>query len=104
MIINLTEIVYFLHLLCVNNLKTTIIMQLTYKAVSAAEAVKVIKSGDHVHLSSVASVPQVLVSCYVRPWSCRRIKDVHIHHLHTEGPAAYAEPDLRVFFNMMHSL
>jgi acyl-CoA hydrolase len=29
-------------------------MQKSYKSVSPAEAVKVIKSGDHVHLSSVA--------------------------------------------------
>ena len=29
--------------------------------VSAEEAVKVIKSGDHIHLSSVASTPQILV-------------------------------------------
>ncbi len=32
-----------------------------YKSVSPAEAVKVIKSGDYVHLSSVASAPQCLI-------------------------------------------
>lgn len=29
---------------------------------TAEEAVKVIKSGDHVHLSSVASAPQCLIN------------------------------------------
>ena len=36
-------------------------MKKQIKYVSAAEAVKVIKSGDHVHLSSVASAPQCLI-------------------------------------------
>ena len=34
--------------------------------VSADEAVKVIKSGDHVHLSSVASAPQILINAMCR--------------------------------------
>ncbi len=34
--------------------------------VSADEAVKAIKSGDHIHLSSVASVPHILVDALVR--------------------------------------
>ena len=32
-------------------------MKKQYQAVTAAEAVKVIKSGDHVHISSVSNVP-----------------------------------------------
>ena len=32
------------------------------KFISAAEAVKVIKTGDHIHLSSVASAPQCLIN------------------------------------------
>ena len=31
------------------------------KFITAAEAVKCIKSGDHIHLSSVASAPQCLI-------------------------------------------
>ena len=34
--------------------------------VSADEAVKAIKSGDHIHLSSVASVPHILIDALVR--------------------------------------
>lgn len=34
--------------------------------VSADEAVRVVKSGDHVHLSSVASAPQCLIKALAR--------------------------------------
>ena len=37
------------------------IMHKEIKFVSAQEAVKVVKSGDHIHLSSVASAPKVLI-------------------------------------------
>lgn len=63
----------------------------TYKTVSAAEAVKVVKSGDHVHFSSVASAPQCLIEALCKRGEAGELKDVHIHHLHTEGPAPYTE-------------
>ena len=55
--------------------------------IEAQEAVKAVRSGDHVHLSSIASVPQILVEAL-----CERtdLRDVHFHHFHTEGPAPYA--------------
>jgi len=62
-----------------------------YKVVTPAEAVKVIKSGDHVHLSSVASSPQCLINAMCARGDAGELKDVHIHHLHTEGPAPYTE-------------
>ena len=65
---------------------------INYKTVTPDEAVKVIKSGDHVHLSSVASAPQCLIEAMCRRGDAGELKDVHIHHLHTEGPAPYAEP------------
>ena len=37
------------------------IMHKEIKFVSAEEAVKVVKSGDHIHLSSVASAPRILI-------------------------------------------
>ena len=61
------------------------------KFVTAEEAVKVIKSGDHVHLSSVASAPQVLIKAMCARGDRREFEHVHIHHLHTEGPAPYAD-------------
>ncbi|MDR0873180.1 MAG: 4-hydroxybutyrate CoA-transferase [Prevotellaceae bacterium] len=66
-------------------------MKITYKAVSAEEAVKVVKSGDHVHFSSVASAPQVLINALCARGDAGELKDVHIHHLHTEGAAPYTE-------------
>ncbi|MDR1416474.1 MAG: 4-hydroxybutyrate CoA-transferase [Prevotellaceae bacterium] len=66
-------------------------MTKTYKAVSADEAVKVVKSGDHVHLSSVASVPQTLIKALCARGDAGELRGVHIHHLHTEGPAPYTE-------------
>ncbi|MDR2937992.1 MAG: 4-hydroxybutyrate CoA-transferase [Prevotellaceae bacterium] len=62
-----------------------------YKSVSAAEAVKVVKSGDHIHLSSVASAPQVLIKALCARGDAGELRDVRIHHLHTEGPAPYTE-------------
>ena len=55
--------------------------------ISAREAVRRVRSGDHVHLSSIASVPHILIEAL-----CERateLKDVHFHHFHTEGPAPY---------------
>lgn len=68
--------------------------------VSADEAVKVVKSGDHVHLSSVASAPKLLIDALCRRGEAGELKDVHIHHLHTEGPAPYTDPKFNgVFFH-----
>lgn len=61
------------------------------KIISADEAVKVVKSGDHIHLSSVASAPQCLIQALCRRADNGEIKDIYIHHLHTEGPAPYAD-------------
>ena len=61
----------------------------TTNFISAQEAVRVVRSGDHIHHSSIASVPQVLIEAL-----CARgqeLEDVHFHHFHTEGPAPYAE-------------
>ena len=70
------------------------------KFVSAAEAVKVIKSGDHVHLSSVASAPRCLIDAMCERGRNKEFRDVHIHHLHTEGPAPYADPEFLGIFQL----
>ena len=57
--------------------------------ISAQDAVKCVRSGDHVHLSSIASVPLILVESLAE--RADELKDVHFHHFHTEGPAPYAE-------------
>ena len=70
------------------------------KFTTAQEAVKVIKSGDHVHLSSVASAPQCLIKAMCERGRNGELKDVHIHHLHTEGPAPYSEPEFEGIFQL----
>ncbi|MBR6054270.1 MAG: acetyl-CoA hydrolase/transferase family protein [Bacteroidales bacterium] len=64
-------------------------MQHTF--VTADEAVSVVKSGDHIHLSSVASVPHVLIRALCRRADAGEVEDLHFHHFHTEGPAPYSE-------------
>ena len=59
---------------------------------SADEAVKVVKSGDHIHFSSVACAPRVLIEALCRRGDRGELKDVRIHHLHTEGQAPYTDP------------
>lgn len=67
---------------------------------SPAEAVKVIKSGDHIHLSSVASAPRVLIEAMCAWAEEAGLKDIRVHHLHTEGPAPYSDPKYDgVFFH-----
>ena len=57
--------------------------------ITAQEAVRVVRSGDHIHLSSIASVPHALIEALcVRG---QELEDIHFHHFHTEGPAPYAE-------------
>ncbi len=73
-------------------------MNNTYKAVSAAEAVKVIKSGDHIHLSSVASAPECLIEAMCERGRNKEFKNVYVHHLHTEGPAPYANQEFEGIF------
>ena len=70
------------------------------KFTTAEEAVKVIKSGDHVHLSSVASAPQCLINAMCARGEAGELKNVHVHHLHTEGPAPYADPKFEGVFQL----
>lgn len=75
-------------------------MNTSIKFVTAEEAVKVIKSGDNIHLSSVASVPQCLVEAMCARGERGEIRDIHIHHLHTEGPAPYSNPKFEGIFQL----
>ena len=59
--------------------------------VSADEAVMAVRSSDHIHFSSVASSPQILINALCRRADRGEIRDIHIHHLHTEGPAPYTD-------------
>ena len=68
------------------------------KYVSAAEAVKIVKSGDRIYLQAAAAAPTVLTNALTERAS--ELKNVEICHLHTEGPALYANPELASSFHV----
>lgn len=63
---------------------------------SAAEAVKIIKSGDNVFIHSAAAVPRQLINAMTNRHA--ELRDVSIYQIHTEGDAPYANPDLHASF------
>lgn len=75
-------------------------MKKEIKFVTPEEAVKVIKSNDRIHLSSVASAPQVLIKAMCERGKNKEFHNVRIHHLHTEGPAPYADPEFEGIFQL----
>ncbi|MFV0289926.1 MAG: acetyl-CoA hydrolase/transferase family protein [Mangrovibacterium sp.] len=68
------------------------------KYVSAEEAVKVIKSGDRVHLSSVAVTPHALIKPMVARGRNKEFFDVKIQHIHIEGQVDFANPEFEGVF------
>jgi len=68
------------------------------KTVSAEEAVKVIKSGDRIHIHSVALAPQKLIKAMCERGKAGEFRNVKIQHLHTEGPAPYASAEYEGIF------
>ena len=68
------------------------------KFVSAEEAVKVVKSGDRVHMSSVAVTPHTLLKPLVERGRNKEFKNVKIQHIHIEGPVEYANPEFEGIF------
>jgi len=68
------------------------------KYVSPEEAVKVIKSGDRVHLSSVAVTPHTLIKPMVERGRNGELYGVIIQHIHVEGNIEYANPEFEGIF------
>jgi len=68
-----------------------------YKAVTAEDAVKVIKSGDRIYIQAAAAAPQILMDAM----SARHeeLRNVEVCHLHIEGEAKYADPK---YINSFH--
>ena len=66
--------------------------------VSADEAVSVVKSHDHIHISSAAHVPFILIEALCRRADAGELEDIHFHHSYTEGPALYANPKYKGIF------
>ncbi|MFT3745220.1 MAG: acetyl-CoA hydrolase/transferase C-terminal domain-containing protein [Pyrinomonadaceae bacterium] len=65
---------------------------------SAADAVKVIKSRDRVFIHGVAAAPQELIRAMTDRAS--ELRDVEIVHLHTEGKAPYTDPECSASFRV----
>lgn len=70
------------------------------KYVSPHEAVKIIKSGDRVHLSSVAVTPHTLIKPMVERGRNGELYGVIIQHIHVEGQIDYANPDFEGIFEV----
>jgi acyl-CoA hydrolase len=68
------------------------------KYVSPQEAVKVVKSGDRVHMSSVAVTPHTLLKPLVERGRNGELYDVKIQHIHIEGAVEYANPEFEGIF------
>lgn len=66
--------------------------------VSVDVAISAIQSGHRIYLHSVAAAPQTLIKEMVR--QAGRLQDVEIIHLHTEGPAPYADPQYQNNFRV----
>ena len=68
------------------------------KYVTAEEAVKVVKSGDRVYLQAAAAAPTLLTNALADRSS--ELRNVEICHLHVEGEARYANPELSESFHV----
>jgi acyl-CoA hydrolase len=66
--------------------------------VTAEEAVKVVKSGDRIYLQAAAAAPTILANALTERAS--ELRNVEICHLHTEGEARYANPELASSFHV----
>ena len=66
--------------------------------VTAEEAVKVIKSGDRVHMSGVAVTPHKLIKAMVERGRAGEIYDVKVQHIHIEGAVEFANPEFEGVF------
>ncbi|KAB1067362.1 acetyl-CoA hydrolase/transferase family protein [Tamlana haliotis] len=69
-----------------------------YKVVSVTDAVKVIKSNDRVYVQAAAAAPQLLLQAMTDRHE--ELRNVEVCHLHVEGDAPYANPELLDSFHV----
>ena len=67
-------------------------------ATTPEEALKDVKSGDHVFVHTAGATPSVLTKAMTARHE--ELKNVEIYHLHTEGEAFYAKPELADSFHV----
>lgn len=70
------------------------------KFITAKEAVKVVKSNDRVHMHSVAVTPHPLIHALCERGRNKEFRNVRIQHIHTEGPAPYADQEFEGIFQL----
>ncbi|MFD2600494.1 acetyl-CoA hydrolase/transferase family protein [Flavobacterium suzhouense] len=68
------------------------------KYVTAAEAVKVVQSGNRIYVQAAAATPTVLTKALSERAS--ELRNVEVCHMHTEGEAPYANPELSDSFHV----
>lgn len=68
------------------------------KWMSAEEAMNYVKSGDTVFIQGAAATPRALVPALAQHGKKNKLKGVKVHHIHTEGPGEYLEPDCEGIF------
>lgn len=68
------------------------------KYVTAEEAVKAVKSNNRVYVQAAAATPTILTKALSERAS--ELRNVEVCHLHTEGEAPYANPDLAESFHV----
>lgn len=68
------------------------------KYVTAAEAVKVVQSGNRIYVQAAGATPTVLTKALTE--RAAELRDVEICHMHTEGEAPYADPALKDSFHV----
>ncbi|HEX5165879.1 MAG TPA: acetyl-CoA hydrolase/transferase C-terminal domain-containing protein [Thermomicrobiales bacterium] len=66
------------------------------KTGSADDAVAIVESGQRVFVHGTCATPQALIAALVR--RAETLRDVRVTHLHTNGPAPYAEPGMEASF------
>lgn len=68
------------------------------KWMSAEDAMQFVKSGDHVFVQGAAATPRVLVPALAEHGKRNKLKNVRVHHIHTEGEGEYLDPDCEGIF------
>lgn len=64
---------------------------------TADEALSRVNSGDSVFIHTASAAPAVLIGALLR--QADRLRNVHLYHLHTEGPADYLRPEYEGIFH-----
>nr|CAI5848938.1 unnamed protein product [Callosobruchus analis] len=65
---------------------------------SAEEAFQDLKSGDTVFAQGAAATPIEMLKGMTEVGKKKKLKDVRVCHMHTEGPAPYCNPDCEGIF------